>query len=151
RKGWLARYDCYQKNPFTCDINRPEWRIRGGGEHSLRELADIITHRFRRSIRRVSDPFTFRLIAAVIHGRAPSLLELPDRPREYEDVGRLCVWDEMFPPAQLSRSRYERVLIHAISGQRLRLFGHWYTPTGMRGWSQVVFRRDDGGRGRHFF
>jgi hypothetical protein len=150
RKGWLARYDCYEKNPFTCDINNAEWKTRGGDVYSLRQLAGIITKKFWRSIRRISDPFTFRLIGSVIRGRVPSLLELTDRPREYDDVGRLCEWDELFPPAQLSRSRYERVLIHAIAGQKLRLFGRWYTPTGMRGWSQVVFRRD-GAKSRHFF
>lgn len=150
RKGWLARYDCYSRNPFTCDVNNPEWKMRTGEVYSLRQMAGIITKKFWRSIRRISDPFTFRLIGSVIRGRAPSLLELPDRPPEYDDVGRLCEWDELFPPAQLSRSRYERVLIHAISGQKLKLFGRWYTPTGMRGWSQVVFRRD-GGRSRHFF
>ena len=150
RKGWLARYDCYPKNPFACDINRAEWRTRTGDVHSLRQMAGIITRKFWRSVRRISDPFTFRLIGSVIRGRAPSLLELPERPPEYEDVGRLCTWDELFPPAELSRSRYERVLIHAISGQKLKLFGRWYTPTGMRGWSQVVFRRD-GAQSRHFF
>lgn len=150
RKGWLARFDCYPRNPFTCDINRDEWRTTDGDTYTLRGLAGEITRRFWRSIRRISDPFTFRLIGSVVRGRAPSLLELSDRPEEYDDVGRLCAWDELFPPAQLSRSRYERVLIHAISGQKLKLFGRWYTPTGMRGWSQVVFRRD-GRRSRHFF
>jgi hypothetical protein len=150
RKGWLARYDCYDKNPFACDINTTEWRTRAGEIYSLRQMAGIITRKFWKSIKRISDPFTFRLIGSVIRGRAPSLLELPDRPPEYDDVGRLCEWDELFPPAQLSRSRYERVLIHAISGQKLKLFGRWYIPTGMRGWSQVVFRRD-GGKSRHFF
>ena len=150
RKGWLARYDCYDKNPFTCDINAAEWKTRGGDVYSLRHMAGIITRKFWRSIKRISDPFTFRLIGSVIRGRAPSLLELDERPPEYDDVGRLCEWDELFPPAQLSRSRYERVLIHAISGQKLKLFGRWYIPTGMRGWSQVVFRRD-GAKSRHFF
>ncbi|MGQ0815761.1 MAG: hypothetical protein ACT4O1_15095 [Gemmatimonadota bacterium] len=150
RKGWLARYDCYPQNPFTCDIDKDTWRTTDGRELSLRAIAGGVTRYFWRSIRRISDPFTFRLIGSVIRGRAPSLLELPDRPQEYEDVGRLCSWDELFPPSQLSRSRYERVLIHAISGQKLRLFGRWYTPTGMRGWSQVIFRRDDR-RSRHYF
>jgi hypothetical protein len=150
RKGWLARYDCYPRNPFTSDVNHREWRTTDGRLLSLRELASEVTRKFWHSIRRVSDPFTFRLIGSVLKGKVPSLLELEERPEEYEDVGRLCVWDELFPPSQLSRSRYERVLIHAISGQKLRLFGHWYTPTGMRGWSQVVFRRDDR-RGQHVF
>jgi hypothetical protein len=150
RKGWLARFDCYPRNPFAADVNNDRWQTTDGRSMSLREMAGTITRMFWHSIRRISDPFTFRLIGSVIRGRAPSLLELPDRPDEYEDVGRLCAWDELFPPSQLSRSRYERVLIHAISGQKLRLFGRWYTPTGMRGWSQVVFRRD-GRRTRHYF
>jgi len=150
RKGWLARYDCYPRNPFTTDVNEPAWETTDGQRLSLRQLSGTITRHFWHSIKRISDPFTFRLIGSVIRGRAPSLLELPDRPEEYEDVGRLCQWDELFPPAELSRSRYERVLIHAISGQKLRLFGRWYTPTGMRGWSQVVFRQD-GRKSRHLF
>jgi hypothetical protein len=44
---------------------------------------------FRKSIRRFSDPFSFRLLFAILDGRAPSLLELVDRPSAYEDVGRL--------------------------------------------------------------
>ena len=150
RKGYLARFDAYPRNPFTCDIDLHEWRTTNGKLFSLRDLAGDITRRFWPSIRKISDPFTFRLIGSVIRGRVPSLLELADRPPEYDDVGKLCSWDELFPPKQLSRSRYERVLIRAISGQRLRLFGRWYTPTGMRGWSQVVFRRDDE-RTRHYF
>jgi hypothetical protein len=145
RKGWLARFDSYPRNPFTCDIDDPVWRLHDGGELSLRDIAGRITRRFWRSIRRISDPFTFRLIGSVIAGRSPSLLELDDRPPEYEHVGRLCTWEDLFPPAQLSRSRYERVLIHAIAGHRLRLHGRWYLPIGMRGWSQVVCRREDDG------
>ncbi|MGQ0562278.1 MAG: hypothetical protein ACT443_10425 [Gemmatimonadota bacterium] len=150
RKGWLARYDCYPRNPFGCDIDRDEWPTTDGGAFTLRGMAGAITRYFWPSIRRLSDPFTFRLIGSVMRGRAPSLLQLPDRPPAYEDVGRLCDWDELFPPNRLTRSRYERVLIRAISGQKLRLFGRWYTPTGMRGWSQVIFRRDDRPT-RHYF
>jgi hypothetical protein len=78
-----------------------------------------------------------------MRGRAPSLLELDDRPEEYEDVGRLCTWDNLFPEEELSRSRYERVMIRAIRGERLRLGRRTYKPVGMRGWSQVVFRCED--------
>jgi hypothetical protein len=150
RKGWLARYDCYPRNPFTADVNETLWQTTDGRYFTLRQLAGHTTRYFWRSIKRISDPFTFRLIGSVIRGRAPSLLELDDRPEEYDDVGRLCEWDELFPPAQLSRSRYERVLIRAISGEKLRLFGRWYTPTGMRGWSQVIFRQE-GRKSRHLF
>jgi hypothetical protein len=148
RKGWLAHADCYPESPFQSDIDLHAWKTTTGEELSLRALGGRITRAFWRPIRRISDPFTFRLIAAVMAGRAPSLLDLPDRPPEYEDVGRLCDWDDLFPEPQLTRSRYERVLIHAIAGRRLRLHGRWYSPVGMRGWSMVVFRREHE-RGRH--
>jgi hypothetical protein len=131
-------------------VDRVRWRTEAGESLSLRTIAGRITRSFWRSVRRLSDPFTFRLIGSVMRGRAPSLLDLRDRPPEYEDVGRLCDWDDLFPPNELQRSRYERVLIRAISGQKLRLFGHWFTPVGMRGWSQVVFNRD-GQSSPHFF
>lgn len=146
RHGWLARYDCFPDNPFTSDIDEPRWQLRDGDSASLREIAGRIARTFWRPIRRISDPFTFRLIGSVIRGRAPSLLELEQRPPEYEDVGRLCTWDNLFPERALSRSLYERVLIRAISGQRLRIGGRTFTPVGMNGWSRVVFRDDRGAR-----
>jgi len=35
-----------------------------------------------------------------------------------------------------------RVFMQAISGRKLQLDQDWYTPTGMQGWSHVIFRRD---------
>jgi hypothetical protein len=46
----------------------------------------------------------------------------------------------------LPRSRYEQVLIRAIARRPLKIAGRIYTPTGMRGWSHVVFIRSDGTR-----
>jgi hypothetical protein len=146
RKGWLARFTCYPKNPFTCDVDNEMWQTERHGALSLRAIAGHTVRHFLRPIRRICDPFTFRLIGAVLGGRSPSLLDLEDRPREYEDVGRLCAWDELSPPAQLARSRYERVVIRAVSGQQLRMDGHRLRPIGMSGWSAVVFRRDDNRR-----
>ena len=88
---------------------------------------------------------SLQLIAAVMRGRAPSLLELPDRPAAYEDVGRLCRWDDLFPITLLPRSRFERVLSHAIAGRRVRMDGCWHRPVGVRGWTHVVFRRERDG------
>jgi hypothetical protein len=150
RRGWLAHLTSFPENPFACDVDDARWPLRSGVTMSLREIAGRIVRHFWRPIRRISDPFTFRMIGSVIRGRAPSLLELDDRPPEYEDVGRLCTWDNLFPERSLSRSLYERVLIRAISGQKLGMDGRWYTPVRMRGWSQVVFRRDDTGT-RHTF
>ena len=146
REGWLARFTCYPQNPFTCDIDQPIWTTQQHGELSLRTISGRTVRHFWRSIRSISDPFTFQLIGSVIRGRSPSLLELDDRPEEYQDVGRLCTWDELFPPAQIARSRYERVLIRAISGQRLRMNGSTLKPVGMRGWSAVVFEDTNGRR-----
>lgn len=145
RQGWLAHETSYPRSPFASDIDRDMWPIEGGGEMTLREIAGRTTRHFWRPIRRISDPFSFRLIGSVMSGRAPSLLDLPDRPEEYDDVGRLCRWDNLFPEGALSRSRYERVLIRAISGTRLNMNGRWYRPVGMRGWSAVVFRQEGTG------
>jgi len=150
RKGWLARFDCFPDNPFTCDIDKDWWDTTDGRSMTLRGMAGQITKQFWPHIRRISDPFTLRLIGAVIKGRAPSLLDLDDRPREYEDVGRLCTWDNLFPERVLPRSQYERVLIRAISGDKLHMDGECYTPTGMRGWSRVVFRKK-ADNSRHIF
>jgi hypothetical protein len=144
RKGWLAHETSFQTSPFAADVEDPVWELRDGSHASLREIGRRITGTFWREIKRISDPFTFRLIGAVMSGRAPCLLDLPDRPPEYEDVGRLCSWDNLFPESVLSRSRYERVLIRAISGRRILLDGRWHTPVGMRGWSAVVFRPERG-------
>jgi hypothetical protein len=150
RKGWLARFDCFPENPFVSDIDRDRWPTTDGRSLSLREMAGFITKHFWPYIRRYSDPFTLRLIGSVMKGRAPSLLDLDDRPPGYDDVGRLCTWENLFPERVLPRSQYERVLIRAISGDKLHMDGEWYTPTGMRGWSRVIFRRK-ADNSRHVF
>jgi hypothetical protein len=146
RKGWLARFSCYPKNPFTCDIDADRWPTERHGELTLRAMAGRTVRHFWRPIRRISDPFTLRLIAAVLRGRSPSLLNLEDRPASYEDVGRLCAWNATSPPAQLARSGYERVVMRAVSGRHLRMNGQRLQPVGMSGWSAIVFEREDKGR-----
>jgi hypothetical protein len=146
RKGWLARFDCYPKNPFTCDIDEEMWRTERHGVLSLRAIAARTVRRFWRAIHRLADPSTSRLVAAVMRGRCPSLLDLEDRPQAYEHVGGLCAWDAHAPPAQLARSRYERVVIRAVAGEPLRVDGQRLVPVGMSGWSAVVFRGEDDGR-----
>jgi hypothetical protein len=146
RKGWLAARQSWPVDPFATDPDEPLHRLGDGRVVGLRELAGRIVRRFWRPIRRVSDPFTFRLIGSVMRGRAPSLLDLDDRPPEYEDVGRLCTWENLFPEEELERSLYEQVLIRAIRGDTLSLGGRRWTPVGMRGWSEVVFRDDRGRR-----
>jgi hypothetical protein len=157
RKGWLAHLECYPENPFAADPDVEIWEVgdafwRRHGETprplSLRRIAWEMVRPFRFAVRRLSDPFTFRLIESVLSGRAPSLLDLADRPAVYDDVGRgHRSWDDLFPARALSRSLYERVLIRAISGRQLMLGRQVLTPVAMKGWSAVVFRNEgDGGR-----
>ncbi len=159
RTGWVANTESYPRNPFAEDVDAPVWRVsdawrRAAGESrthlSLRELAAIVFRRFAPAIEAIADPFTLRLMRRIFTGETPSLLELPDRPPEYEDVGRLCLWDDLFPPEVVARSRYERVLIRAIGGHALVLDGDRYVPAGLRGWSEVVFRRE-GDATEHIF
>ena len=142
RKGWVARFSSFNENPFCVDVNEPLWRTRGGELLTLRQMASRVATYFRPSIAKLADRRSLRLIDHVMNGRTPSLLELNDRPAAYESVGHLCTWANLFPVRALPRSRYEQVFIRAISGRKLRLGRDWYTPTGMRGWSQVVFTRD---------
>jgi hypothetical protein len=92
RKGWLTKDFHYPQSPYTSDINAPIWKTQYGQTMSLRGMAKEVAWYFRRSIRKFSDPFSFRLLFVVLDGRAPSLLELVDRPTAYEDVGNLCRW-----------------------------------------------------------
>lgn len=136
RKGWLARDDCYPTSPFFGDPN------------GLRVVAMPIFKYFSRAIARVADPFSLRLIHAVLSGRSPSFLDLDERPAEYEDVGRLGMSEPLYTDILQVRSRLERIVMHALSGDKLRIDGSDYTPTGMQGWSRIVFRRDDDGKRR---
>jgi hypothetical protein len=136
RKGWLARFDCYPSNPFTSDAD------------DLRPIAAQTFNYFRRAIARVADPFSLRLMAAVLSGRSPSYLDLDARPAEYADVGRPCRWEPFYSDVLLERSRLEQIVMHALSGDKLRLEGSEYTPTSMQGWNRIVFRRDADGSKR---
>jgi hypothetical protein len=92
RKGWLTKDFHYPQSPYTSDVNAPIWKTQFGETISLRTMAARTAWYFRHSIRRYSDPFSMRLLFAVLSGRAPSLLELADRPSAYDDVGHLCRW-----------------------------------------------------------
>jgi hypothetical protein len=141
RKGWSAKYSCYPENPFIQDVDEPMWKTTSAETLSIRMIASRILNFFRDDIVHYADPRTLKLIDDVMAGRALSLLELEDRPPEYDSVGRLCQWDDRFDERTLSRSRYERVLTRAISGEQLELGREKYVPVGMQGWSHVVFQR----------
>ena len=142
RKGWVAKNSCFEANPFTADIDQAQWSITTGEKLSLRGIAGRTVRQFWNSIAEIGDPLSLRLIAGVMRGRAPSLLELDDRPETYEDVGRLCAWNDLFPVTLLPRSRYERVLRNTIEKRRVRVDGKWHTPIGVQGWTHIVLRRD---------
>lgn len=144
RRGWLARFDCYPENPFACDVDEARWEATAG-RLSLREVARAVFARFHRSIARVADPFSLRLITSIFQRGGASLLCLPDRPSAYDDVGRGSVWNGRSSIDRLTRSRYERALMNAVAGRTLRLAGAPCTPIRIRGWSNVVFRRDADG------
>ena len=97
RHGWLVKDFHFERSPFTTNVDARAWPTRDGRRLSLRALSRDIAWRFRRSIRRDADSFSFRLLFAVLEGQAPSLLELPDRPAAYDDVGRACRWGEVLP------------------------------------------------------
>jgi len=92
RKGWLTKDFHYPQSPYTSDIDEPMWDTQFGEKKSLRQIGKDVAWHFRTSIRRHSDPFSVRLLFAILDGRAASMLELADRPAAYEDVGRLCQW-----------------------------------------------------------
>lgn len=150
RRGWLARRDSFPDNPFRADLDEKKWPLTGGGRSSLRKIARRGLAPFREPLRRLADRRTYELIVAVLNHRTPTLLAGRDRPPEYDDVGRLCGWENLFPENRLRRSRYEELLIRTIAGQGLRFRGERYRPLGTRGWSRVVLeRRRD--KSRHVF
>lgn len=142
RKGWVARVSSFSENPFLAGVDESHWLTRSGESLSLREIAQQVTSYFWPSIENIGDDRSLALISSVMSGRTPSLLELDDRPPAYESVGRLCAWDNLFTVHALPRSGYERVFIDAIAQRPRRIGNDWYTPTGMHGWSHVVFRRE---------
>ena len=97
RKGWLTKDFQYPQSPYTCAIDSRIWNARDGSRLSLREMAKEVAWYFRRGIRRYADPFTVRHLFGILSGRAPSMLELADRPPAYDDVGRLCRWGMVLP------------------------------------------------------
>jgi hypothetical protein len=103
RKGWLTKDFQYPQSPYTSDVDDPLFPVRDGRKLSVRQIAREVAWYFRHSIRRHSDPFSFRLVFAVLEGRLRSMLELPDRPAAYEDVGELCRWGMVLP--DLARPR----------------------------------------------
>src|SRR5436305_10913107 len=66
RKGWLTKDFHYPQSPYTSDIDAPIWMTQFGKKVSLRRMAKQVAWYFRRSIRTFSDPFSFRLLFAIL-------------------------------------------------------------------------------------
>jgi len=96
RNGWVLRDFHFPRNPFTGDIDAQTWPT-SAGAMSLREIAYETVMVFRDAIRRVADPFSYRLLLSVMRGETPSLLDLDDRPAAYGDVGRTTRWGSVLP------------------------------------------------------
>ncbi|HEX8171805.1 MAG TPA: hypothetical protein VF824_14805 [Thermoanaerobaculia bacterium] len=128
RKGWLTKDFHYPQSPYTSDVNARLWTTQFGEKRSLREIGKDVAWFFRKSIRRYSDPFSFRLLFAILDGRAPSMLELVDRPSAYEDVGRLCKWG---------------MVIHELKNYEaeMRLLAPWRERTANASIDQFVLER----------
>lgn len=149
RKGWLARGECFPRNPFAADPNTADWRLRDGRPASLRAIAREIASPFAAEIRAVSDAATFEHIFAVFDERARSLLDFPERPPRYDDVGRIIDWNRRSTRA-LPLSRYERVIHRVLEHRPLRIAGTTWRPERMQGWYEIVFRETHSGIRRVF-
>jgi hypothetical protein len=149
RKGFLARFDCFPKNPFAADPNAAEWKLTDGRTLSLREMALEIARPFRRSMQAMGDRTVTRHILAVLTGRARSLLDFEDRPRKYEDAGRSIDWNRR-KMRDFPRSRYERVIQRVITHRPIQVGASLYQPERMHGWYEVVFRNTRTGNRRVF-
>lgn len=100
RNGWIARAFHFPRDPFTTRIDAKVWQTTDSRTLSMRDVAlEIATH-FRESIQRWSDPFSYRVLFSVLRGETPSLLDLGDRPRAYDDVGREIRWGATLPELQ---------------------------------------------------
>lgn len=146
RRGWRVIPSSLARNPFTADPNEPIWRLRGGGDASLRQIAAETVQPFRREIRRLSDAPTLQHIDAVFAGDARSLLDFPKRPNAYDDAGHMINWDRR-RVRHWPRSEYEKAIHRVIAHEPIRIGGKRYKAERMQGWYEVVFREvKTGGR-----
>ncbi len=149
RKGWRAHADDFERNPFCADPNQRDWRLADGRQASLRQIACETLAVFRRSVRRYADRATFVHLREVLAGTARSLLDFPERPAAYDDVGRQIDWGRR-RARPLPRSAYERVIQRVIAHQPLRIGGARYLVERMPGWYAFVFRDVKTGARRTF-
>ncbi len=139
RKGWRAHADDFERNPFCADPNALVWRLTDGRYASLRQIAGETLAVFRQSVRRFADRETFVHLREVLEGTARSLLDFPERPAAYDDVGRQIDWGSR-QGRTLPRSAYERVIQRIIAHEPLRIGRARYVVERMPGWYEFIFR-----------
>lgn len=149
RKGFLARQDCFPRNPFAADPNARDWSTTDGRTMSLREIANKIARPFSHDIRSVTDADAHEHIFAVFDERARSLLDFSERPPRYEDVGRVIDWNRRTTRA-LPRSAYESVIHRILEHRPIRVDRATFLPERMQGWYEIVFRETKTGARRVF-
>jgi hypothetical protein len=149
RRGWRVLSSSLQHNPFTTDPNQPIWTLRDGRRESLRTISSEILRPFRRDIRRLADSETLHHIEAVFGGEARSLLDFPDRPAAYEDVGHGINWNRR-RVRNWARSAYEKIIHRVIARKPIQIEGKRYKVERMQGWYEVVFRESKSRRKRVF-
>ena len=153
RKGWLTRDFHFPRNPFKTSLDARVWKTAAGDKASLREVALGVAMHFKNSVRRYGDPFAYRLLFSILQGKAPALLDLPDRPPAYDDVGRAIKWGTLLPELKNfarpvaggpSRSVYERLFLKLGRRRPLHIDGETLTPVEVRGWYHSIFRTSAG-------
>jgi hypothetical protein len=149
RQGWLARFSCFEPDPFKTPPDERAWETSAGDTISVRQATRRVVARLLPRIRAVAAADTVQLIQRVLARRHPALLDLEDRPATYEDVGRDGPWRERDPASPLPRSLYEQVMLDVVEGRPIRVGGRRWRPVGTRGWTRVRYRSDDG-RSRTF-
>ena len=149
RKGWRAHADDFPKNPFCADPNARDWKLVDGRQASLRQIGCEIFFKFRKSVRRFAGRTTFTHLTEVLEGTARSLLDFPDRPASYDDVGRQIDWGRR-RARPLPRSVYERVIQRVIAHETLQIGHSRYVIEKMPGWYEFVFRNVKTGARRTF-
>jgi hypothetical protein len=115
RNGWITRAFHFPHDPFATPLDAHVWSVSDGRNLSMREIAFEIASAFRNSISRWSDPFSERVLFSLLTGETPSLLDLADRPSEYDDVGHAVRWG-----TALADLRNYEAAIHETGPRRRR-------------------------------
>ena len=146
RIGWAAGIECYGEHSLTRNIDTYSWEVKNANsKHSLRDIAHEIYELFSDSVKEVCSASSLSLIRNILTGQEQSLLNLDNRPKEYEDVGRYLEWNDSSEQEELSRSKYEAIFKNAVKKKALSIEDEVYTPIATRGWGRVVFlRKSDG-------